>query len=119
MGYYTNFKLTLIDTTTENDVSPNSITYMKIREIFNDIFGVENDDDFDYLVEEGCVWKWYSWEEDMKKIAKLFPDVFFELKGEGEDRGDWWIANFMGNKFCVRQAEIIPPENHELIWKED
>ena len=119
MGYYTNFKLTLMDTGIGDDISPNSEIYKKIREVFNVTFGTDNDSDFDYLVEEGCEWKWYSWKEDMKIIAELFPDVFFELEGEGEDRDDWWRANFMGNKFCIRRAKIIPPEDQKLVWEEN
>lgn len=42
--------------------------------------------------------KWYSWENDMTAIAKKYPDIEFYLEGNGENRDDWWIALFKGDK---------------------
>lgn len=52
--------------------------------------------------------KWYDYETHMKELAKKFPECKFELEGFGEDRGDWWLHQFYGDKdskvFCS------PPE---------
>lgn len=52
--------------------------------------------------------KWYDYEDHMKKLAECFPDYKFEIEGFGEERGDWWIHQFWGDKdskvFCS------PPE---------
>ena len=122
MGYYTNFKLTLIDAKTENEIEPESKIYKAIKETFMKVFGEKDTGDytyFDELVEYGNNWKWYDWNEDMETMAELFPDVYFTLEGEGEDREDWWIADFHGNQSCIRRAEITPPENMPMIWKEN
>lgn len=122
MGYYTDFKLTLVTPVVEDEVCPESKVYKEIKKAFLKVFGEEDTRDFTYfdeLVQIGCNWKWYNWEEDMKTIAKLFPNVHFTLEGEGEEREDWWIAEFYGNRSCIRRAEIIPPENMARVWKED
>lgn len=82
MGYYTNFKLNLIDTETGDYISPNSEIYKKIRETFNATFETEKDSVFNCLVKVGCEWKWYSWKEDMKIIAELFPTYALNWKAK-------------------------------------
>ena len=34
----------------------------------------------------------------MTAIAKKYPDIEFYLEGNGENRDDWWIALFKGDK---------------------
>ena len=122
MGYCTDFKLTIIEPITGDEVCPESEVYGEIKKAFLEIFGEEDTRDhtyFDELVEYDCNWKWYDWEEDMKALAKLFPDIYFTLEGEGEDREDWWIAEFFGNRSCVRRAEILQPDRTTRVWEED
>lgn len=51
--------------------------------------------------------KWYEHQEDMRKVARAFPDVKFELYGEGEDREDTWVEYYWDNKFDSAIARII------------
>ena len=52
--------------------------------------------------------KWYNYEDHMKKLVECFPDYKFEIEGFGEEKGDWWVHQFWGDKdskvFCS------PPE---------
>lgn len=51
--------------------------------------------------------KWYDHEDDMRKVAAAFPDVKFELYGEGEDRDDTWREFYWGDKFDSDTAQIV------------
>lgn len=126
MGYYTDFKLTITEPIIGDEVCPESKVYKEIEKAFLKVFlGKDSEEDtneytyFDELVQYSCNWKWYDWEKDMKALAKLFPDIYFTLEGEGEDREDWWIAEFFGNRSCVRRAEILPPDRTTRVWEED
>lgn len=88
MGYYTDFNF-------ENN--PDEV----IEEI-NKISGYGDEPETTEYYER----KWYSWEEDMRKVSKKFPDVIIHLEGNGEEQGDQWKAYFKNGKAQVVHAEI-------------
>jgi len=60
---------------------------------------------------------WYDHEDDMKRFSKFFPDVLFELSGEGENSGDMlsgegensgdiWRKYFLDGKMQIVNAKI-------------
>lgn len=53
---------------------------------------------------------WYDYEEDMRSVSEKFPDVHFELHGEGEMNNDIWTQHFVNGKsqFCMAKI-VIPP----------
>lgn len=53
--------------------------------------------------------KWYDWADDMALLSSKFPDVLFELHGDGEDANDLWDAYFLGGKMQECKAEIVFP----------
>lgn len=58
---------------------------------------------------------WYSCREDMIRLSRTFPDVYFQLYVEGEDHNDDWRASFKDGKYQVNYAErvyepLIPDE---------
>lgn len=53
--------------------------------------------------------KWYDWREDMSQLANEFPDVEFRVEGSGEDRDDWWIALFKGERKQIKYCS--PPSD--------
>jgi len=106
MGYYTYYTL---HTNMSED---------KEREIA--LWMVDNLDYFDctersyverslYPLEDitGDSMKWYNHQDDMKKVAHAFPDVKFELYGEGEDREDTWVEYYWNDKFERATARIV------------
>ena len=61
----------------------------------------------------GChelVW-WRNDEEDMRAISAQFPEVLFELYGDGDASDDDWVQYFLGGKaqFCRILNGAVPP----------
>lgn len=50
--------------------------------------------------------KWYTYEEDMKKLSKQFPNDIFKLSGEGEC-GRLWVQYFKNGltQFCLGRQD--------------
>lgn len=91
MGYYTDFKLTILN----ND---------------EDVLGLieELEEVSTYPWSDLSLYgaKWYGWEVDMRLISKKFPSVLFKLSGEGEETGDIWEAYFKDGKMQLCKAVI-------------
>ena len=61
-------------------------------------------------------WKWYDWEDDMKKLATKFPNILFVLEGDGEESGDIWEFRIKGH-ISEYQTVCMPPfTTRELIY---
>lgn len=81
MGYYTNYNI---------KITPDSD---EVRAY------IDADDNLSYALDEdadSC--KWYNHEDDMLRLSREFPDVLFELTGEGEGAGDLWRKYFKNGK---------------------
>ena len=60
--------------------------------------------------------EWYESDEEMRVISKEFPDIHFELHGEGEMNDDIWTRHFVNGKAQLCMAEIvIPPFDPEKL----
>lgn len=118
MGYYTNFSIEI----------RKAITRAEAKEIIFEINRavnpqLENEEDGIFMLmddssiedNEKAIWevdgddemKWYDWRKDMKAIAQKYPDIEFRLEGSGEDKDDWWVALFKGDKFQIKYC--VPP----------
>lgn len=79
-----------------------------------DIIGYALDGKYQ-LVEDGVEFspcdavKWYDHEENMRSISEKFPDVHFELHGEGEMNDDIWTQHFVNGKSQLCMAKIVIP----------
>lgn len=66
-----------------------------------------------------CEGKWYEHEKDMKKVSKLFPNVTFQIYGEGEESGDIWKDYVNNGKLSRTRAvisfEAVPADEEELL----
>lgn len=60
--------------------------------------------------------KWYSHDEDMMKLSKLFPRMIFKLHGEGEESGDIWDSYYQNGVVETCQAEVIVPKPTKIPW---
>lgn len=85
MGYYTKHKLKVLKGNID-----------LIVELRKESEGAESaiEDDGEYA--EEC--KWYGHEEDMRAFSLKHPEALFELSGEGEESGDFWIEYYQGGK---------------------
>ena len=60
--------------------------------------------------------KWYDWDKDMARVSKRFPDLIFELSGEGEEAGDLWKSYFYKGKQQMARAEVtFAPFDHKAL----
>lgn len=60
--------------------------------------------------------KWYQHADDMEAISLAFPEVLFQLSGNGEESGDIWRKYYFNGKEQVAKANIVfeKPSQHLL-----
>lgn len=109
MGYNTRYNLSWdvskSTKTTWDEISEEIALRQKADRDF--FYGVdENGDSMD-----AC--KWYEHEEDVSTFSKIYPDVIFELSGEGEESGDIWKKYFKNGKIQICIAKIVFDEFDE------
>lgn len=117
MDYYTDFSLEIRKAMTYAEAKEiitviNKAIWTTLEDGEEGLFSIDNsgiEDDAKIIWHpEACDdAMWYSWETDMKKIAKEYPDIEFRLEGGGADKDDWWVALFKGDKFQIRYC--VPP----------
>ena len=62
--------------------------------------------------------KWYEYLDDMIKFSKLYPDLIFEMYGNGEETGDIWVHYFKDGKSYRDSPEIVFPKYDETKLKD-
>lgn len=93
MGYYTWYTLEVLkDPDDQED---------QFWEELDEITGFAND----FKKFDGAEAKWYSWKEDMIKLSKKFPKMFFSLDGNGEGSLDIWVAHFCNGECNYREIQ--------------
>lgn len=100
MGYYTNFKLSVMPDNIEN------------------LDGILEDN-------TGYYWsglylheaKWYEHDADMKKISKLHPEHVFQLDGNGEDDDDIWRIYYKNGKSQRSKFRMVYDDFDERLLK--
>ncbi|AYK07744.1 hypothetical protein [Brevibacillus laterosporus] len=80
MGYRTRFSL---------EITP------ECREVYDHL---ARDEYVDYVLGSGEPATWYVHEADMVQMSLKFPDILFELTGDGEDTDDLWRKYFKNGK---------------------
>lgn len=116
MSYYTTYNLFAHPVF---DAKVADIILERLREYDITDYAVEDNYSF---VEDGIAFDsfgdcpWSDPEEDMLSISKEFPDIHFELHGEGEMNDDIWTQHFVNGKSQLCRAEIIiPPFDPEKL----
>ena len=107
MGYETYMNAELKTKPYGEWIEETSSIYEEIEKWFADCLNDENALD---IILAGESIKWYEVDKDMKEFAEKFPDVYFILWGEGEDKGDDWIIETYQGEFHKSYAEYIPPK---------
>jgi hypothetical protein len=104
MGYYTDHTITLKQGEVAHDKKEE---IRKALDEISDGYNFENNSDGGEL--EITLWdaKWYSHEEDMRELSKKYPDLVFQIKGEGEESGDLWIEYYKNGKMQEAPAKIV------------
>ena len=113
MGYYTHYHLEVMEKNEHNGLSePVENVVKEIKRVLTEILGGDADYAYDIedMLEGTAEMKWYNHTENMKALAKAFPNIYFTLEGEGEDREDYWVKQFHDDEYYESYAEIIEPE---------
>lgn len=87
-----------------------------------------NEDDYKKIVKEleeiseidlknGEVSKWYDSHEDCLEVSKKYPDVMFQLNGDGEDSIDVWATRYKGGE--SETVESVMPPFKTLLSEEE
>ena len=92
MGYYTDFSLSHDSDINDEEIADN----------LTKISGYKLNHDLELYQS-----KWYSWNNDMLSLSKMFPDVLFTLNGVGEEHGDIWRAFIKNGKMQVSKAVLM------------
>lgn len=112
MGYYTRYSIAIHSEPVERsridgiDANGNpSFVYVERKLSLEDIkYQISNECGYNTLWEESV--KWYDHEKDMRDFSRKYPEVVFELSGEGEENGDIWKAYFKNGKMQRCKAII-------------
>ena len=105
MGYYTNYSLSV--TNADDDV------IKAIERTVVDEWGLTRWVDGEWYASEV---KWYYHDDDMLKLSALFPDVLFDLYGQGEDSEDMWHTYYKNGmmQHCPARIEFDPYDESKL-----
>lgn len=102
MGYYTDFRLSVVGS---------GPVYDKLMSQKNNVIISRGNYDFplsrwiDKDYSDNL--KWYEWKEDMKQLSSEWPNVLFILEGDGEESGDMWKAWFRNGRSYKLEAKIV------------
>lgn len=105
MGYYTGFKVKFDG----GDKHEEIIEQINLTSGYDGSWYAYNDAKHIRLDEV----KWYDHKDHMRMISAAFPDVLFEIEGEGEEADDIWKAYTKDGKYVRYNAIISFPEFNE------
>ena len=115
MGYYTTFNIE-IKTPITKGRAEQIVNRLNTIMGWGDCFEVaDSDNRFEdvalatWNLEPYDDMKWYGWEKDVAQLANEFPDVEFRIEGNGEDKDDWWVALFKGERKQIKYCS--PPKD--------
>lgn len=94
MGYYTRYELHIVEIGNEDMAS---ILADELYEVPVSAFVDGSADDY----------KWYQHEDEMREFSKKYPTALFQLRGDGEDKGDHWLKYFRAGKMQKCPGEVV------------
>lgn len=96
MGYYTYFTL-----------SASRVSSVKVQALQSEVDRMNIFEECWDDTNWSAYAKWYDWEQDMLLLSARFPDVLFQLDGDGEESGDIWRAYFMNGKMQYESCHFF------------
>lgn len=102
MGYYTEYNVTITGAGNANRAIKIAEDELKLGR-------------HDYQVFEGglitfyCHGKWYGWREELTAVSAKFPNLLFEIEGDGEDSDDFWKARIKNGECEIVKGKIVYP----------
>lgn len=116
MGYYTNYRIT-VKANVENAVNEEIEAFLALLRSFNFLQQEKQEGKaggFIAITEESK--KWYDCFDEIKGLSKSYPNVLFDIQGEGESDGDLWKCYIINGKKQYVEAIINYPEfNPDLL----
>ena len=49
-------------------------------------------------------------------VSELYPDLTFDIEGNGEEWGDWFVARFQNGKYGIEYATVPAHYNINLLY---
>ena len=62
------------------------------------------------------VCKWYNHDRDMLALSKKYPDIVFQLDGEGVEAGDVWRKWYKNGKGQKYKPDFTLPHDPPELW---
>ena len=106
MGYYTYYSMDVLQGT-DDDIAK-VVQYLKNK----DIIGYALDENL--CPYDGVIW--YEHHEDMIELSMVFPNLYFVLHGEGDDREDVWDSHYKNGMFQELHVSLVMPEIDPFKW---
>lgn len=104
MGYYTEHTLKAFNAKNIENFEE------EFAQILEDISG------YSYEEIQGDSIKWYTADENMLEASKMYPDVIFELSGNGEEKEDIWRTYYKnGKKHDAKVSITFEPYDEEKL----
>lgn len=112
MGYYTDFKLEVLDEDLDPIVEKTILD--EINSTLNSISG------YCFFIRGNLQIlnesTWYDHPEHMLSLSKGYPDLIFQLDGHGEDKSDLWRFYFKnGKSLRVKALFVFPSYDEDLL----
>ena len=104
MGYYTNYKMTVIDEN-GNDIDSSIEPLFHEQELYQSGVSVQ-----DVITQKLDAFKWYEHDKDMREYSEVHPQYLFILDGEGEESGDIWRKFYKNGKSYEWKLEYTLPD---------
>lgn len=116
MGYYTSYSLSVQPRKNGMYFTKDTISALNLAVNQLEVF-----DDGSFEDGGWCTYaKWYDYEDNMIALSEKFPDILFELDGNGEDSEDFWIEYFCGGRhqYCRGEITYEEPDMAALIGED-
>ena len=121
MGYYTYYNLNVRGIKSFEEFAELKTSMLGKKDNIRQIIGYALDEGYynnngeASFAGNDCV-KWYDHDEDMIALSKQFPDMTFQLNGDGENQGDLWETYYKNGESEDCRADCSIPDPVRIQW---